>query len=790
MFRLNFKIALRNIWKNRTSSLINIWGLAIGLSACLLLLLYASYEWNYDQQFQDSEQIYQPMVNAYDGNGQITRTLDLTQNVLAATLKQDFPEIEHIGRTTNLYKRLFTVGDHKLKLDGRYADPDFLRVFNYQFISGNPDKALNDPYSVILTEKGAKRLFGTTAVLNRTVRFENQVDLKVTAVIKDLPANVTYTFEALAPWALFANLNKWPLKENWGNHSFYTVLKLRKDADASLLNTKIKDIVRKHFALAKEDIFIYPLTKLHLYGQFMNGKSVGGKIRQVKIFVGLSLGILLIACINFMNLSTAYAQKRAKEIGIKKTIGATKMSLILQFLLESLILTSISIFISIAIVELCLPWFNHLLEIEISIDYYNPLNWIILLTVMILTGLLAGSYPAFYLSGFNPIQTLKRPLHFKTGFSLSLRQLLVIVQFTFAVILIASTITIYRQLQYIKNRPLGYQANALVEIPHEGLLYANYELLKTRLLADGAVTGVTQSSSGVTHKDSSIRGLEWEGMSEADQIIDFDQIYTTYDFLKTTGIKLLEGRDFSKKFASDSTGLLLSKKAVQVMGLKHPIGARIVYQGEKRTVVGVFDDIVWGDRSKLEVPMVIAFANGISESVTMRLNPQKSISESISSITRIVRELNPNFPVDIQFIDNLNEAKLKNEATLAKLANVFGALAIFISCLGLFGLSAYSAAQRTKEIGIRKVLGASIRELMSLLSLNFVRLVLISIILASPIAYYVMDKWLQSFEVQTPMSIWIFILTGTMTILIALLTVSWQTFKAAKANPVKALKYE
>lgn len=770
--------------------MINIWGLAIGLSACLLLILYASYEWNYDKQFKNSDRLYQAMVNSYDGNGHIARTIGLTQNVLAATLKEDFPGIESIGRTTDLYQRLFAIGDHKIKIDSRYADPDFLRVFKYQFISGNPSKALSDPNSVILTARAAMRLFGTTAVLNRTLKYEDQPTLKVTGVIRDQPANVTYAFDALVPWMLFQNLNHWPARENWGNHSFYTLLQLKKGADVEQLNKGMKDVVRNHFTLAKEDIFLFPLTRLHLYGEFIAGKSIGGKIQQVRIFVGLALGILLIACINFMNLSTAYAQKRTKEIGIRKTIGATKTSLVFQFLLESLILSTLSLFIGVGIVELTLPWFNHLLDIDIIVNYYSPFNWLCLLLILVSTGLLAGVYPAFYLSQFNPVQSLKRQLNFKKGFSLSFRQLLVIVQFSFAVILIASTITIYKQLQYIRDRPLGYRSNALVEIPHEGLLYPKYDLLKTKLLASAAVTAVTQSSGSVTRKDGSIRGLEWEGMSEADKIIDFDQLYTTYDFIKTTGIRLLEGRDFNQKFASDSTGLLLSKKAVQVMNLKNPVGARVIYQGEKRTVIGVFDDIVWGDRSKFESPMVIAFANGISESITMRLNPEKSIAESTAAIGSIVSELNPNFPVDIKFIDNLNEEKLKNEATLAKLSNLFGALAIFISCLGLFGLSAYSAAQRTKEIGIRKVLGATVKELMSLLSLNFVKLVLIAVVIALPIAYYLMNSWLQSFEIQTTLSVWIFILTGLTTLVIALFTVSWQTYRAAKSNPIHALKYE
>jgi len=790
MFKLNFKIALRNLWRNKTSSLINIGGLAIGLSSCLLLMLYAGYELGYDKKYKNADHIYQGMVNVYDETGHIARTHGFTQNALAPALKDGFGGILYAARTTDLYKRLVAHKTSSLKLDNRYADPDFLKIFDYQFISGNPEKALSDPNSILLTESAAKRLFGTTDVLNRAVKFENQADLKVTAVIKDLPANVSYPFETLVPWTVYERLNTWVGKVNWGNHDFLTLLSLDKNANIEALNAKLKGIVKRNMPTAKEDIFIYPLTKLHLYSDFVNGKSIGGKIQQVRIFVALALGILFIACVNFMNLATAHAQKRAKEIGIKKTIGATKTSLVIQFLLESLILTAISILISIAVVEVSLPWFNHLLDINIVIAYFNPANWLVLLAVLLLTGFVAGSYPAFYLSNFNPIQALKKSLNFKSGYSLNLRQLLVIVQFSFAIILIAATVTIYKQLQFIKDRPLGYNSSALVEITHEGMLYEKYEQLKSRLLADGAVIAVTQSSGSLTNRDGTIRDLKWDGMSEADKLIDFDQIYTTYDFIKTTGIKLLAGRDFDKQFASDTAGIMLSKKAVEAMGLKDPVGAKILNQGVVRTVVGVFNDMVWGDRTKFEVPMVITYTEGISEDITMRLNPQKSITESTASIDRIVRELNPDFPVDIRFLDKLNEVKLKNEATLAKLSNVFGGLAIFISCLGLFGLSAFSIEQRTKEIGVRKVLGASIGELTKLLSLNFIKLVMIAIVIAMPIAYLLMEKWLNGFEVRTSMSWWIFILTGCFTLVIAMVTVSWQTYAAAKANPVKALKHE
>lgn len=790
MFKLNFKIAWRNIWKNSVSSFINVAGLSMGLTSCLLLLMYAHYEWKHDKQFDQSAHTYQAMTNLYDNNGQIVRTIGLTANVLAGTLKESFPEVVEVSRTTNLYDRLVAHEQQSLKVKSRYVDPSFLKVFNFEFIHGHPEVALAAPNSIVLTESTAMRLFGTTDVLNKGLTFENQAKLKVTGVIKDLPANITYGFESLTPWALFENLNDWPVKPNWGNKDFVTLMTLRPDGDIHALNAKLKGFVGRHDAVTKEDVFLYPFTKLHLYGDFVNGKSAGGQIQQMRLFVGLSFGILLIACINFINLATAHAKKRAKEVGVKKVIGASRRSLMYQFLLESFLLTAISMIIAIAFVELSLPWFNNLLDTKIDINYFDPYHVLVLFVFLVFTSGLAGFYPAFYLSRFNAMQAFKQP-HRSPGLSgISLRQVMVVVQFSFAVMLIALTITIYKQLHTLKNRPLGYENQALVETPHEGLLYVKYDLLKTKLLSSAAVTAVTQASNSVTHKDSSIRGLLWEGMPESGKLVDFDQIYTTYDFLETTGINLLAGRDFKKEIASDTAALLLSSKAVKVMNLKQPLGAQIIYQGQKRHVVGVFEDIVWGDRGKFSAPMVIAYADGISDVITMRLNPEKPVAESTKTIKEILKTFNPHFPADIRFIDQLNEIKLKNERNLATLAQLFGALAISISCFGLYGLSAHSAVQRTKEIGVRKVLGASITELMQLLSFSFLKLVCMAIVVSFPLAYYLMKEWLAGFEVQTNISISIFLLTAGLTLLLSLITVSWQTYRAAVANPVNALKYE
>lgn len=792
MYSLNFKIALRNLLRNKTASLINVSGLAIGLAACLLLLLYVSYEWNYDRHYKNAENIYQVMVNFNAGEEKSSRTGEQTPNVLAATLKEEAPEIGQVSRITRSVKRLLANGKNTFKVEGRYADPELLRIFDYQFLSGDPATALSDPHSIVLTESTAKRLFGSTDVQNKTLRFENQVDMKVSAVIKDLPANTSYVFECLSSWKLYEQLNDWVVNPQWHNYGYYTLLTLKKGTDLNAFNEKIKLTAKRHAAsdVVDAEPFAYPLVKTHLYSEFLNGKAVGGQIMQVRIFIALALGILIIACINFMNLATARSQKRAKEVGIKKTIGASRNSLISQFLMESLLLTIMSVVIAVVIVELALPGFNNLLNIKLEIAYYNPVYWLAVIGLILFTGLLAGSYPAFFLSSFNPIQTLKKTVKLKNGFSLNFRQVLVVLQFSFAVVLIVATLIIYKQLQYMKNRPVGYQANALIEMSHEGNLYLKFDLLKERLLASGAVTALCQSSGSISDRNSNSSGMEWPGMAAIDKKMSINQIYTTYDFMKTNGVKLLSGRDFKRGLGSDSAAVMLSKTAIKRMGLKDPIGQTLIFQGTKRHVIGVFDDIVWGELGKKELPMIIAFSGENSDVITMRMNTERSASENIELISKITKEINPEFPVDIKFLDNLIAEKLKNENTLAVLSNLFGGLAIFISCLGLFGLSAFSAEQRTKEIGVRKVLGASITGIIRLLSLNFVKTVLIALVIAMPVAYLMMDHWLVQFDYKTVIGWQVFMVTGTATIFIAFLTVSWQAYKAAKANPVDALKYE
>lgn len=789
MFKLNFKIALRNLLKHKMGALINITGLTVGLAASLILMLYVAYEWNYDRQFKNSDKIYKLMVNFHE-NKAITASVEQIPDAVAGALKQEMPEVEHIARMVWPGSRIVANSQNVLKIKGRYVDPELLKIFNYEYISGN-EEALNEPNSIMLTETAAIKLFGSTNVLNKIVKFENQVDLKVTAVVKDPPANVTLSFECLNSWSLFQQLNDWARTPQWSNYSFTTLLTLKEGTDPVKFNQKIKEFITKHSN--NEDIestlFVYSFTDAHLYGEFKNGKAVGGQIEQIRLFMALGFGILLLASINFMNLSTARAQRRAREVAIKKTVGASRGSLVMQFLAESSILTFIGFLAAIILVELTLPKFNNLLNISLELDYANPVNWLMVLALLLFTTFLAGSYPAFLLSSFNPVQAFRKSVQGgKT--SLNIRQLLVVIQFSFAVVLMVSTIVIYRQLQYIKNKPMGFEKNLLVEMPLKGKLGDKFDLFKERLLNSGAITSVSRASASISNRSWMTSGLKWPGMQESGRKMSFDEISTSYDFLTTNGIKLIAGRDFSKQYASDSAAVMLNKTAVNKMNLKEPVGQKIVHNNITRTVIGVFDDIVWGSPNQLESPMILTFSAGGTPNMSMRLNNGRSIKENIDQITKITAELNPGFPVDIRFVDELVEQKFNNEKILSVMSNVFGGLAIFISCMGLLALSAFSAEQRTKEIGVRKVLGATISGIIGMLSLNFIKTVLVALFIGMPIAWFLMDKWLVKFDYHVPLHADIFILTAVSTISIALITVSWQAYRAARTNPVEALKYE
>nr|WP_294875276.1 ABC transporter permease [uncultured Pedobacter sp.] len=790
MFKLNLKIALRNLWRNKTSSVINIIGLAVGLSACLLLLLYVNYEMNFDRHYKDADKIYTVMTNFQDASGKITSTKGSPGNGIAMAIREKVPEVDAVARIGGGDEKLIANKETSFKKVDLFADPEILKIFNYDFIVGNPAVAMNTPNAVVLTEGTAKLLFGSTDVLNKTVRYRNRHDLKVTGVIKDLPANTSLRFDYLMPWSFYESIESWVKNPGWSNFSFLAMARVNDKAKLNLINSKVKKLFNENYKDQRNENFLFPMADQHLHGEFLNGKSVGGDIERIYLFVGLAFGILLIACINFMNMATAKSERRAKEVGIKKTIGATRGSLITQFLTEAMVLTIVAVLIALVIVEASLPLFNNLLNIEITINYTNMGYWLGIVSVALLTGVLAGIYPAVFLSSFNPIQILKKKTARARLIPINMRQVLVVGQFCFAIMLIIGTLVIYKQLQYIKSRPVGYNINLLAEMPQEGDLFQKFELFKEQVLKTGAVTAVNQASRSMTHVSNWFYGFKWPGMDKQGEEIVFNRLETQYDFVKTNGVQMLAGRDFSKDFASDTAAILLSSTAVKMMKLKDPVGKYVDLFGNKLKVVGVFKDFLWDSPYRSGRPMVINFNKDEGGNINLRLNPANSLSKNIELISAVAKSINPQYPVEIKFVDDLYTAKLQSEKILGILANLFGGIAIFISCMGLYGLVAYSAEQRTKEFGVRRVLGASVANIMRLLSLSFLKMVFVAACIGVPLAYYLMNRWLTNFEFRTTISLSIVLISIAGTAIIAFLTVGFQAYRAAKANPVEALKYE
>jgi len=790
MFRLNFKIALRNLWRNRTSSIINIVGLAAGLSACLLLLLYVNYEMNFDRHFKNEGKIYQVMTNFQDATGRITNTGGSPGDGIAMAIKSKIPEVDVITRIGGGDQSLIANKQKGFKKKDLFADPDILKVFTYDFIAGNPETALSTPNAIILTEETAKLLFGTTDVLNKTLRYKNARDLKITGVIKNLPANTSLRFDYLMPWSFFESINEYVKNPSWGNFNFLAIALVNDPTKIDIINSKVKKLFNENYTDQRNENFLFPLSDLHLHGEFVNGKSVGGDIDRIYLFLALAFGILLVACINFINMATAKSERRAKEVGIRKTIGASRGSLVTQFMTETIVLTIVAVLIAICIVEASLPLFRNLLAIDVSIDYSNSSYWFGILTVALLTGVLSGVYPALFLSSFNPVQSLQKKTARAKLIPVNLRQVLVVVQFCFTTVLIIATLVIYKQMQYIRNRPVGYHIGSIAEVPQDGELGGKFELFKTQLLKTGAVTAVNKSSRGMTDVGNWFYGFKWPGMEDKGKEIVFNRLETEYDFVKTSGVELVAGRDFSRDFSSDTAAILLSSTAVKVMQLIDPIGKNVDLFGAKLRVIGVFKDFIWDSPYHSGRQMVINFNKHPDGVINMRLNPANSLSKNVELISAVVKSINPEYPIEVRMATDLYSSKLKSEQILGVLANLFGGIAILISCMGLHGLATYTAEQRTKECGVRRVLGASVGNIMKLLSVSFLKMVLIATCIGVPLAYYLMNKWLTHFEFRTNISLSIVLTSIIGTAVIAFLTVSFQAYKAAKANPVEALKYE
>ncbi len=791
MFKNHIKTAWRNLLKNKSFSLINVLGLAIGLASCLLLLLYANYHLSWDKRFKDLENIYVIQSNQFSENDVFT--YQVSPGPMAKAIEEQVPGVIHALRVNNYFAGGITrYKDNVFRTSGLNADPSFFEVFGYPFIKGNAGTALSAPNNIVITDKFAAKLFGNEDPIGKTVMRNDTVPLVVSAVIESPLPNESFQFDYVLPWHVLENENPWTKDAGWGSNFTDTYVQLRSVNDFKSADGVIRKMIMANQNDYKAEAFIFPLAKNHLYHEFKDGRPTGsGYIVQIRLFIFLAIAILLIACINFMNLSTARSQQRAKEVGILKTIGSGSRALIFKFLGESLLITLFAVVVSIGLLVLCIPYFNRLLGITLNLPFSNIYFCSALLLITLVTALVAGAYPAFYLSSFNPLNILKGMTTIKPGSAVPVRKISVALQFCTAIFLIAATICIYQQVQYIKSKPIGYNADNLIEINLEGDLFKHKEALQNDLVTKNIIISSAQTNISITQGGNNSWGFSWPGKKENEKML-IDLFGAGYDFTNTIGAEIIEGRDFSRTFPADTTGknILISETAMKMMKLDAPVGSTLKDgDGNQYSIIGVFKDILKGSPYYKKNPMLVWYGKTLPV-LTMRLNPAKNIASSVDAINKEIKRLNPSYPPDIKFIADNLKRQYEGEKNLGAIANIFGGLAILLSCLGLLGLSAFAAEQRTKEIGVRKVMGAGVLRLVGLLSKEFLVLVIISSVLILPIAWWYMNKWLQKFDYHFTLTAWPLVAAGSIVLLIAMSTVGYQAIKAATANPVKSLRTE
>lgn len=786
MIRNYFIIAFRNLWRNKGFSILNIAGLSIGIAASVLILLWIVSELEVDKFHENKDRIYE-VYNQYEVDGDMW-TWNTVPKPMAAAIKEEYPEVKYATRVDDENSFLFSKGEKRVKATGNIVDSTFLNVFSFPLLKGDPNTVFDEVNSVVITEALAEKLFKNENPIGQIVKVDNADNFTVRGVLKKLPANTAFDFEFLIPWS-YMRQKDWD-DDNWGNNSVNTYVLLNKGATLNAIAPKIKVLRQKYDQDSpKMTTMLYPYTRSYLYSKFENGVEVGGRIDIIRMFGIIAIFILVIACINFMNLSTARSERRAKEVGIRKVVGAQKKSLVLQFLGESVLISFIASLFALLIIWISLPFFNDLVKKQLALDLSSSWFWITGIGIILITGILAGSYPAIYLSSFKPVAVLKGKFKKVTAL-VTPRKVLVVLQFTFAIMLIIATVVVRQQLRNAQDRQLGYSKNHLVYYLMEGDAEKNYKLIKQELLSSGAAVSVTKTSAPITEAWSNSWGFQWQGKPDGNKTV-IDRFCADDAIAKTAGFELLEGRDIDlKNYPTDSTAALINESALKLMQFKEPIGQIIKDNGIDWHVVGVIKDFVIRSPYETINPMVIEGAKGWFNAVHVRFNNTATTVSNLASAEAILKKYNPEYPAEYHFVDTEYAKKFNDEQKIEKLASLFAVLTIIISCLGLFGLASYMAESRIKEIGVRKILGASVTSIASLLSREFLKLVLISFIIAAPLSWYLMDQWLADYSYRTPLSWWIFAMAGLLAVSIALVTVSFQAIKAAVANPVKSLRTE
>jgi putative ABC transport system permease protein len=789
MIKNYFVVAWRNMIRNKIFSGINILGLALGMTCSLLILLWVQDERSVDGFHANGNLLYQVFERNYF-DGKVEGNFP-TQGLIAGELKKQIPEVQYASslewNTTNTFE-----AENKIsKMSGSFASADFFTMFSYQLLEGTPQTALNTLEGVAISRKMANLFFGSpAAAMGKAIRYENSDNFRVSAVFEDLPANSSQQFDFLRSWIAFEKENDdWI--HNWGNTDAPTFIQLRPHANLAKVRAEIKDFIYRYQEKSKGfrvELDLVPYPDKYLHSSFKNGQIDGGRIDYVRLFSLVAVFILLIACINFMNLATARSTKRAKEVGVRKVIGAARPVLMAQFMGEAILLTFFSILLAMLLTTLLLPAFNDLTGKQLSLPVRQPLFWTAMLGLLLLAGFVSGSYPAIFLSSLNPIRVLKGSLRFSGGATF-FRKALVVFQFGLSVIFLVGMIVMYRQMDYIQRGNMGFDRDNLLYMPLEGELAGKYELFKQEAEQMPAIEQVSKIRQPPTTLYVHTGSISWTG-KDPNLVTSFVQSDVGYDFVSTMKLKMAQGRDFSRDFPTDSAGFIVNEAAVKKMGYTDPIGKPVWWGNHQGKIIGVLQDFHFASLHQAIEPLIIRINEDRQYgTVLVRLRAGKD-KEGLAGLEKLCKKLNPAFPFTYQFSDAEYNKLYQSEQLVSKLANYFACLAIFISCLGLLGLAIFTAEQRTREIGVRKVLGANVPGIVSLLSRDFLGLVLVAIVIGSPLAWYIMYRWLQDFAYRTPISWWIFAVAGFSAVLIAFLTVSFQAIKAARVNPVKSLRSE
>lgn len=782
-------VTFRSLRKNGFYSFINITGLAIGITCSILIILWVADETSFDKFHPKADRLYQVWANAHF-DGRINSWTSVPLPTAEAMKPADANIVRAAVTDWGGDHLLAATDDKRMNKRGFNVGEEFLEMFQFPLIAGNAEQVLDDASGIVITESTAKALFDEEDAMGKIIRVDNQFDLKVTGILQDIPPNSSFQFDFLLPYKHWHNTSEWVRENetNWGNYSFQVFVELNDPKNKASVENSIRGMLGEHGEdkEIKHEFYLYPLLRWRLHSNFENGVEQGGMSDYVQLFTIIGVFIIVIACINFMNLATARSERRAREVGVRKSVGSRRRQLIFQFIGESMIIAFISFIIAIIAAQLLLPYYNTLVDKKLFIDYTSKEFWIFSLGLILVTGAIAGSYPAFYLSGFQPVKVLKGKPTIGKGASLP-RKILVTLQFGFSIFLIISMFVIYNQIQLAKGRDIGYSQENLITVPLNKDYHDNLQHLKVELLASGVVESLVRANSAITDINSN-NFVGWPGKPEDLKVI-FTTIVTDYDWAKTMGVKMIEGRDFSEDFKSDSLAIVVNKAAIKIMGLKDPIGTELDLWGKKRKLIGVYDDVLMGSPYD-EVKPMFAVLDDWWGSITIRLKETKDLQGSLSAVENIFKKYGPAYPFEYKFVDVEFQKKFTTINLTGSLASLFAVLAIVITGLGLFGLASFTAEQRTKEIGIRKVLGASVSSLVNLISRDFSILVILAFVIWAPLSWWAMTSYLERYSIRTEISWWIFPATGAIALIFALLIVSTQALRAAHSNPVNALRNE